>query len=101
MTTWKSYRACSECGAAAKQVCRDADNERREAPCGGRETWATIDLSRLSRTTLERHSAALERECARLKGDLTEARAEKERLRKLSHHLQATIDQIRSATGSR
>jgi predicted nucleic acid-binding Zn-ribbon protein len=53
----------------------------------------------MNRGALERRADALARSEATLRADLAECRAEKERLRKLSLHLQSTIDRIRAACG--
>lgn len=87
MSKWASYRACAECGVVEKSVCRDENNERREEPCSGRQTWSTTDLSRLSRLALERRCAALERR-AQAADDL---QAEVVRLRKLAKSLYAKV----------
>jgi hypothetical protein len=55
--------------------------------------------SLMSRTALERRADMLARVSSTLRQELAECRAEKERLRKLSLHLQATIDRIRAACG--
>jgi len=57
------------------------------------------DHSRMNRTALERRADMLARVSHTLRQELADCRAEKERLRKLSLHLQATIDRIRAACG--
>jgi hypothetical protein len=55
--------------------------------------------SHMNRGALERRADMLARVSHTLRQELAECRAEKERLRKLSLHLQATIDRIRAACG--